>query len=100
MNAAPMSRRTELKALGLISAAHWVSHFHYLVLVPLFPMLKVRLCIGYVEIALVITISHINGGVVETPMGYLVDRFGARRTLIGGLLLSGFTFISIGLFPV
>jgi FSR family fosmidomycin resistance protein-like MFS transporter len=88
-----------MKALGLISAAHLVSHFHYLVLIPLFPMLKQALGIGYVELGLVITVFNITSGVVQTPMGYVVDRFGARRTLVAGLLLGGLTYISIGLLP-
>jgi FSR family fosmidomycin resistance protein-like MFS transporter len=100
MSSPKTARAAELKALGLISAAHLVSHFHYLVLVPLFPMLKQALGIGYVELALVLTIFNITSGVAQTPMGYVVDRFGARRTLIGGLLLGGLTYISIGLFPV
>ena len=92
-------RAAEFQALSLISAAHLVSHYHYLVLVPLFPILKQTLGVGYVELGLVITVYNITSGVAQTPMGYVVDRFGARRTLIAGLLLGGLVYISIGLFP-
>jgi MFS transporter, FSR family, fosmidomycin resistance protein len=100
MSSPQTPRAAEYKALGLISSAHLVSHFHYLVLVPLLPILKEKLGIGYVDLALVITVYNITSGVAQTPIGYVVDRFGARRTLIAGLLLGGFAYVSIGLFPV
>src|SRR5580693_6552143 len=88
---------TSLRTLGQISAAHWVSHFHLLVLPMLFPFLKQQLGVGYIELGFALTVFAVVSGLTQAPMGYLVDHIGARKILLIGLCAGGATLIVLGL---
>ncbi|WP_063686247.1 MFS transporter [Bradyrhizobium stylosanthis] len=97
--AAPQQGKADsaLRTLTGISIAHWVSHFHLLVLPMLFPFLKERLGVGYIELGFALTVFAVVSGLTQAPTGYLVDHFGARKILLAGLTLGGLALILLGL---
>jgi MFS family permease len=96
--AAPQQAKsdTALRTLVLISIAHWVSHFHLLVLPMLFPFLKAQLDVDYIELGFALTVSAVVSSLTQAPMGYLADHIGARKVLLIGLAVGGFALIMLG----
>jgi MFS family permease len=91
--------RTEYAIGAKVSAAHFTSHVYYLVLPPLFPLLKDQLHVGYVELGLAITLFNVLTLILQTPMGFAVDRFDARSILVGGLCLGGCAYLLFAAVP-
>ena len=86
----------DIRVIGLVSCGHFFSHFYFLVLPPLFPLLKIEFGVSYASLGLFLTAASFATGICQTPVGFLVDRFGARWILLSGLLLHSVAITAIG----
>ena len=86
----------DVKAISLVSAGHFCSHFFQMALPLLFPLLVGEFNTTYLALGLLVTLSGLASSVTETPLGFLVDRFGARWILVGGLVLHSLAIMAIG----
>jgi MFS transporter, FSR family, fosmidomycin resistance protein len=91
--------RDDAGLIGLVGAAHLVSHFSQLLLAPLFPWLKEAFNASYIELGFLMTLFFTVSCAVQTASGFLVDRFGPRPILFGGLALLGATSFGFALSP-
>jgi MFS transporter, FSR family, fosmidomycin resistance protein len=91
--------RQDTRILGLISTGHFLSHFYFLTLPPLFPFLKEAFGVGYTELGLMMTLTYAASALAQVPVGFLVDRTGARLVLTVGLALLAVGFGLVGLAP-
>jgi MFS family permease len=91
--------RRDARILGLIGAGHFMSHFYFLALPPLFPFLSKAFDVGYTELGLMMTALYSASGLAQVPVGFLVDRVGARVVLTAGLVVMALGFGLVGLAP-
>ncbi len=82
--------------IGLISTGHFLSHFYYLALPATFLFLKDEFGVSYAELGLAMTAYSLLGGLVQAPVGFMVDHFGPRRVLLVGLGLNATAVVLIG----
>ena len=81
--------RSDASVIGLVGLAHSISHFSQLLLAPLFPWLKDEFHVSYAELGFLMTIFFVVSCAVQALAGFMVDRFGPRPILFGGLALLG-----------
>ncbi|MGH6944449.1 MAG: MFS transporter [Geminicoccaceae bacterium] len=95
----PTASRRDLKLMSLVGTGHFFSHFYILLLPPLFPLLRDAYGVSYTALGLAIAILNVTTALTQAPVGFLVDRFGARDILIAGLALFCLGIGLVGVFP-
>jgi MFS family permease len=91
------SRAREDKLIAGVCIAHFVSHYYMMLLAPLFVFIKEDYGVTYTELSLALAVFGVVSAVLQTPVGFFVDHFGARLNLIGGLLLGSAAVAVAGL---
>lgn len=90
----------ETKVIGLVCTGHFFSHFYLLLIPPLFPLLKDVYGVGFTELGFATACFSIASGFTQIPVGFMVDRYGARQILIWGLFIESIAIAMIGVFPL
>jgi FSR family fosmidomycin resistance protein-like MFS transporter len=90
-------RPARSRLIAVICTAHMMSHYYMLMLAPLFAFIRADFNVSYTELALALTVFNVVSGVLQTPIGFLVDRIGARVILIAGLALSSIAYAVAGI---
>jgi predicted MFS family arabinose efflux permease len=96
MSVEAIDARHEIPVIGTISFGHLLSHLYMLAIPPLFPLLRNDFAVGYVELGLTITAYAVTTGLLQTPVGFLVNRIGGQRVLAGGLFLNALAIALTG----
>lgn len=90
-------RSSESRLIAAVCAAHMMSHYYMLLLAPLFAFVRADFNVSYTELALALTVFNVVSGLLQTPIGFLVDRIGARIVLIAGLAVSSLAYAIAGI---
>lgn len=92
-----MQRRPDMRVSLLIGTAHFLSHFYMLCLPPLFVAWQQSFHVGYAALGLAVALLSAVTAILQTPVGFLVDRYGARYFLIGGAAVMTLAIAAMGL---
>ncbi|MBN9560347.1 MAG: MFS transporter [Alphaproteobacteria bacterium] len=90
-----LSRSTRVNLL--IGTGHFMSHFYVLCLPPMFLVWQRVFDVSFAQLGLSVALMSGTTAVLQTPVGFLVDRYGARRFLVGGALLMSLSIAAMGL---
>jgi len=74
--------------VGVVSVAHFLSHFYFLVFPPLFPLFSREFGVNNTQLGLLFSLLFLMPSVLQVPVGELVDRFGAKPLFVLGIAVT------------
>jgi MFS family permease len=98
-DADPATAARDARILALIGTGHFLSHFYMLCLPPLFLVWREEFGVSYAELGLAVALMSAVTAALQTPVGFLVDRHGARPFLVGGVLLMALSIAAMAFAP-
>jgi FSR family fosmidomycin resistance protein-like MFS transporter len=75
----------DLATISLVGLAHGTSHFHHLLLAPLFPVFIREFGLNYAQLGLLVSAFFLVSGLGQALAGFVVDKVGARPVLMFSL---------------
>jgi MFS family permease len=84
--------------LAVVSGGHFLSHFYLLALPPLFPLLSGEFGLNNTKLGLIISALTL-GGLLQAPVGNLVDRIGAKWIFVVAVGVTAGGIALIGVWP-
>ncbi|CAH0301093.1 MFS transporter [Roseomonas sp. CECT 9278] len=97
--AAPAPTGQDNRIIALIGTGHFLSHFYVLTLPPLFLLWRDEFGVTFAELGLAVALMSGTTALLQTPVGFMVDRHGARPFLVGGTLLMALSVSAMAFAP-
>ena len=88
--------RRDTRVNLLIGTGHFLSHFYVLCLPPMFLAWQRAFDVSFAQLGLTVALMSGVTALLQTPVGFLVDKHGARRFLIGGTLIMTLAIAAMG----
>jgi FSR family fosmidomycin resistance protein-like MFS transporter len=80
-----LKKTNDAVVIALVALAHGLSHFFQLIIAPLFPLIKDELGVSYAALGFVVMLFYSLSALFQPVAGFVVDRFGGRAVLLGGV---------------
>jgi FSR family fosmidomycin resistance protein-like MFS transporter len=88
-----------MRILALISTGHALSNFYVLCLPALLPFFRKEFAVSFTALGVILTTRAVTTGVLQVPVGFLVDKFGGKKVLIVGLFILSASFSLLAVIP-
>src|SRR5580704_9340784 len=93
----PMTLSRTTRVNLLISNGHFLSHFYVLCMPTMFLTWKDAFGVSFSQLGLTVALMSAATAVLQTPVGFLVDKYGSRVFLVGGALLMSLSIAAMSL---